>query len=159
MRPSNEFVRSIETRVPDEAAAAGALYALASVDARTLRHTPHNIGILYLHPEVQDERFDAFRRERAELRATYGRLGAAAADPEAMAGLDESRLGMLLIQLVEVVIRLRRDGEASDDDDATIAASCLRLVGLTTVQIEAARTDAVDLIRLAEDSETTLAAS
>jgi hypothetical protein len=65
---------------------------------------------------------------------------------------------MLLIQLAEVVIQLRRDGETGDDDDATIAASCLRLVGLTTAQIESAREDAVDLIRLAEETETALAA-
>jgi AcrR family transcriptional regulator len=159
VRPSNEFVRSIESRVPHDAGAAGALYALASVDARTLRRTPHNIGVLYLHPEVQDERFDVFRQERAQLRAAYGRLGAAAAHPDVKAGLDESRLGMLLIQIAEVVIQLRRDGETDAEDDATVAASCLRLIGLTTSEIETARAEAVDLIRLAEESETVLSAS
>jgi AcrR family transcriptional regulator len=159
VRPSNEFVRSIESRVPHDAGGAGALYALATVDAQTLRRTPHNIGVLYLHPEVQDERFDIFRHDRAQLRAAYGRLGAAAASPDVMAALDESRLGTLLIQIAEVVIQLRRDGESDAQDDATVAASCLRLVGLTTTEIEAARAEAADLIRLVQASESALSAS
>ncbi len=152
VRPSNEFVSGIEARVPQEISAAGALYALASVDARTLRRTPHNIGILYLHPEVQDARFDAFRDERTQLRAAYGRLGAAAAHPDVAASLDASRLGVLLIQIAEVVIQLRRDGETDRDDEATVAASCLRLVGLTSSEIDSARAEAVDLVRLARES-------
>lgn len=145
VRPTNEFVHGIEARVQQTATAAGALYALASQDARTLRRTPHNIGVLYLHPEVQDERFDAFRRERAELRAAYGRLGAAAAHPDVRASLDETQLGTLLIHVAEVVIQLRRDGVSEAQDDATVAASCLRLVGLTSAEIEAAAREAAEL--------------
>ena len=152
VRPSNDFVRSIESLVPHDASAAGALYALATVDARTLRRTPQNIGVLYLHPEVRDERFDAFRQERAQLRAAYGRLGAAAARPDVLSSIDESRLGMLLIQLAEVVIQLRRDGETDAQDDASVAGSCLRLVGLTSTEIESARAEATGLVGLAENS-------
>jgi AcrR family transcriptional regulator len=159
VRPSNEFVRSIESQVPHDASAAGALYALASFDARTLRRTPHNIGVLYLQPELQDQRFDAFRQDRTQLRMAYGRLGAAAAHPDVLESLDESRLGTLLIQLAEVVIQLRRDGEPEKQDDATIADSCLRLVGLTTPEIRTARAEALELVAQLAGDEPALAAS
>ncbi len=142
VRPSNEFVGDIERRIPDGLSAAAALYSLAHHDAETLRRTPHNVGLLYLQPEVQDDRFDAFRQERAELRAAYGRLGVAAARPEVLAELDEAQLGALLIHIAELVIQLRVDGVDDAADDATIAGSCLRLVGLAAPEIERARTEA-----------------
>ncbi|HEU5223273.1 MAG TPA: helix-turn-helix domain-containing protein [Candidatus Lumbricidophila sp.] len=141
VRPSNEFVASIESRVPRDTSAAAALYALALVDARTLRSTPYNIGVLYLHPEVQDERFERFRNERNQLRAAYGRLGVAASPDRAM-NPDESMLGAVLIQVAEVIIQLRRDGEVRESDDATIAQSCLRLIGLTDSEITRAIAEA-----------------
>ena len=145
VRPSIDFVQQVEARIPHDISPAGALFALASVDARTLRQTPHNIGTLYLLPEIQEPRYDAFRAEREQLRASYGRLGAAAAHPDVAATMSEERIGDVLIQLAELVIRLRRDGSASStggDDDSTIAASCLRVLGLSTAQIAAAREEA-----------------
>jgi AcrR family transcriptional regulator len=154
VRPSIEFVQSIEARVPGEITPAGALFALASIDARTLRRTPHNIGTLYMLPEIQDQRYDAFRSQRVQLRAIYGRLGAAAAHPDIGATMSEERIGVVLIQLAEVVIQLRRDDEnaAADEDDATIAASCLRVLGLSAADIVAARTEA-DAITVAAQLE------
>lgn len=140
VRPSIDFVESIEARVPADVTAAGALFALASTDARTLRSTPFNIGTLYLLPEIQDARYESFRDQRVQLRSGYGRLGRAAAHPDVAAALTEDRIGVLLIQLAEVVIQLRRD------DDATIASSCLRVLGLTTAQIDAARREAATVI-------------
>ncbi|HEY8914664.1 helix-turn-helix domain-containing protein [Lacisediminihabitans sp.] len=144
VRPSIDFVQAIEARVPDEVSPAGALFALASMDARTLRRTPHNIGTLYLLPEIQDPRYDAFREQRVLLRAIYGRLGAAAAHADVASVMSEERIGVILIQLAEVVIQLRRDDDnaAADEDDATIAASCLRVLGLSTAEIAAAREEA-----------------
>ena len=145
VRPSIEFVQRIEERVPDEITPAGALFALASIDARTLRQTPHNIGTLYLLPEIQESRYDAFRIEREQLRASYGRLGVAAAHPDVAATMSEDRIGAILIQLAELVIRLRRDGgnaATPEDDDTTIAASCLRVLGLSSAEITAARDEA-----------------
>ena len=147
VRPSIDFVESIEARVPADVTAAGALFALASTDARTLRSTPFNIGTLYLLPEIQDARYESFRDQRVQLRSGYGRLGRAAAHPDVAAALTEDRIGVLLIQLAEVVIQLRRDDEgAAGDDDATIASSCLRVLGLTTAQIDAARREAATVI-------------
>ena len=67
VRPSLDVVRGIEEAVPDRASAAGALHALVMADFRTLADTPHNIGTLYLLPEVQGERYDGFRTQRREL--------------------------------------------------------------------------------------------
>ncbi|MEJ3405192.1 helix-turn-helix domain-containing protein [Rathayibacter sp. YIM 133350] len=150
VRPSIDFVAAIEARVPDDASAAAALFALASIDARTLRRTPHNIGTLYLLPEVQDARYDDFRQQRALLRATYGRLGQRAATPAVRASLDEARIGAILIQLAEIVIQLRRDGEPDAKDDETIAASCLRVLGVAADEIAAARRDAAEIIAAVE---------
>jgi len=57
------------------------------------------------------------------------------------------RIGIILIQLAEVVIQLRSDKEtaATDLDDVTIAASCLRVLGLSVEQIEQARRHAQNL--------------
>ncbi len=60
VRPSMDFVRQLEAQVPAGATPAGALYALAVIDVETLIRTPHNIGTLYLLPEVQHERYDGF---------------------------------------------------------------------------------------------------
>ncbi|WP_235825279.1 TetR/AcrR family transcriptional regulator [Agromyces badenianii] len=153
VRPSIDFVEGIEAWVPDEISPAGALFALASIDARTLRRTPHNIGTLYLMPEIQDPRYDAFRNQRRELRAIYGRLGAAAAHPDVTGTITEERIGAILIQLTEVVIQLRRDDQgATGDDDATIAASCLRVLGLSTAEISAAREEADRITALVQRS-------
>lgn len=146
VRPSIDFVESIEAQVPEQITPAGALFALASIDARTLRATPHNIGTLYLLPEIQDPRYEAFRAQRIRLRAIYGRLGAAAAHPDVTASLSEDRLGVVLIQLAEIVIQLRRDGSTGGDDDALIAASCLRVLGLGSAEIDAARAEAESLL-------------
>ncbi|MCU1405440.1 MAG: TetR family transcriptional regulator [Glaciihabitans sp.] len=166
VRPSIEFVESIEAQVPGEVTPAGALFALASIDAGTLRRTPHNIGTLYLLPEIQDPRYKAFRDQRVQLRAIYGRLGAACAHPDVIAALGQERIGVVLIQLAEIVIQLRRNDGADTgaggstvigtvtspvaspviSDDETIAASCLRVLGLTSAQIDVARTEAATII-------------
>jgi AcrR family transcriptional regulator len=145
VRPSIDFIASVEGRIPNEASAAAALFALASFDTQTLRRAPHNIGALYLIPEIQTPRFDVFRSERTTLRNAYGRLGAAAALPAVSAALAPARLGTVLIQLVEVVIQLRRDNQGAEDDEA-VATSCLRVIGLDSVEIIAAREQAQRLL-------------
>jgi AcrR family transcriptional regulator len=138
VRPSLDVIGRLETLVAAGADAAAALYALAVVDVHTLAGTAHNIGALYLLPEVQDARFGAFHAERAALRAGYGRLGAAAASAPVAAALPPDRLGELLIQLVEVVIQIRHAREPAPADTAAVAASCLRLCGLPEPAVTAA---------------------
>lgn len=119
VRPSLDFVESL-LDVPDPAAA---LLALATVDVGTLLATPHNIGALYLAHEVQEERFESFRQHRAQLQQAYVDL-AAAIRPEG----DAAFLGACCMQLVEMVIPMRRSGEPEAGIAESIAAACLRVV-------------------------------
>jgi AcrR family transcriptional regulator len=146
VRPSLEAVRGIEALVPGSATAAAALYLLASVDVETLARTPHNIGTLYLLPEVQHERYDSFRAERQELQDAYGRLGIQAASGNVRDGVGGRRLGELLIQLAEVVIQIRRVRELDAADAAGIASSCLRLCGCAETAVDSARSEAQALL-------------
>jgi AcrR family transcriptional regulator len=151
VRPSAEMARRLESAVGDDPwAAAAALHTLAEADVTLLAAVPHNIGSLYLLPEVRDQRFDDFRAQRAALQATYGRLGTQA---RALAGagredtLPPATLGALLIQVVEVVIPLRRNEEpASDAHPRAIADAVLRLVGLDDAQIRTVRERAAELV-------------
>ncbi|MET8452786.1 TetR/AcrR family transcriptional regulator [Streptomyces sp. NPDC005209] len=150
VRPSLEMVERIQAWVPERASAAAALYAVAATDVRTLSRTPYNIGTLYLLPEVLAERFDAFRSYRGQLQESYGALGALAGAENVARDLPPERIGELLIQLVEVVIQIRRSREPEAADTDAIASSCLRLCGLGESAVAAARDEArVLLSRLA----------
>jgi AcrR family transcriptional regulator len=142
VRPSLAAVVRIEALVPQGATAAAALYLLASVDVDTLTRTPHNIGTLYLLPEIRRDRYDGFRSKRRELQEAYGRLGTQACTPDVLSRITSAQLGELLIQLTEVVIQIRRVREPDDSDADAIAVSCLRLCGLTDDAIDRARTEA-----------------
>jgi len=142
VRPSLRVAATLEARCRDDPAAG--LYALALIDVRTLTRAPHNIATLYLLPEVQGEEFASFRAERAQLQATYGRLGQAAAAPGE--SLDEDLTATLIMALVESVIQLRRSGELRDGHADDIAASCLRLVGLGNEAVTRARAVAIGLV-------------
>jgi AcrR family transcriptional regulator len=102
---------------PDRPAA---LFALAAIDVATLLGTPSNVGSLYLSHEVQRPEFDGFRALRAELRSAYVTLAG---------GSDFD--GAACLQLVEMVIPWRRDGDPGPDAADRIAGACLRVVGLS----------------------------
>jgi AcrR family transcriptional regulator len=127
VRPSLAFVDILLSHED----AAAALYALASIDVGTLLATPHNIGTLYLAHEVQQPRFDSFRAHRAELQGAYTALAACLAD-------DHEFLGACCIQLVEMVITLRRDGDLDRSTAPRIALACLRVLGLPADAVERA---------------------
>jgi AcrR family transcriptional regulator len=146
VRPSLQVAAALESSGRDDPAAG--LYALALIDVQTLTRAPHNIATLYLMPEVQGEEFASFRAERDQLRRAYGRLGRAAAAAAGVpaAGLDESLVATLIMQLVESVIALRRNGDLLDSYAPDIAASCLRLVGLGEPEVTRARAAAGPLV-------------
>lgn len=128
VRPTLEVAAELgSASSPQEAAAA--LEALVRADVHTLTSTPHNIGTLYLLPEVQQPRYEAFREAREELRRTYARLGAAIAGDDADSPAGRRR-GEMLLQLVEVVIHQRRERTVTDDDARALAEACLRLCGV-----------------------------
>ncbi|MBZ5733464.1 TetR/AcrR family transcriptional regulator [Nocardioides sp. TRM66260-LWL] len=128
--PSLETARALLAATPDDAgAAAAALAALVRADVRTLLATPHNVGTLYLLPEVQRPRHAVFRAARDELRSAYAELGSrAAGDPDDDA---RRRRGEILLQLVEVVIWQRRERTVTDADVAAIVEACLAVCGRT----------------------------
>jgi AcrR family transcriptional regulator len=144
VRPSLQVAAMLESRCRDDPVAG--LYALALIDVRTLTRAPHNIATLYLVPEVQGEEFASFRAERSQLQAVYGRLGRAAAPS---AGLDETLIATLVMQVVESVIHLRRSGDLRDSHAHDIAASCLRLIGLGVPEVARAREAAGRLLAAA----------
>jgi AcrR family transcriptional regulator len=141
VRPSLQAAAALEARCAGCPAAG--LYALALTDARTLTRAPHNIGTLYLLPEAQGPEYESFRSERAELQASYARMGRACTGD---ASLDEALTGALIMQVVESVIQLRRTGEWDCAYAPAIAASCLRLVGLSPDEVTRARAAAEGLI-------------
>jgi AcrR family transcriptional regulator len=131
VRPSLAFVDTLLAH-GDRLAA---LYALASIDVETLLDTPHNIGTLYFAHEVQQPRFDSFRAHRAELQSAYTTL----------AGGSDFH-GALCIQLVEMVIELRRTGDPTSSTTAPIALACLRVVGLVPHEVDRVATAGEQLL-------------
>jgi AcrR family transcriptional regulator len=105
--------------------ARAALYDLARADAAMLLAEPHNIGTMYLSPEIDAPAFAEFRAARGELTRIYGEL-ARRIDPE----LDEGFAGTCCIQLVEMVIRVRQEGTEYDELADHIARACLRVCGV-----------------------------
>jgi AcrR family transcriptional regulator len=105
------------------------LRRLVLADVRTLASAPHNIGTLYLLPEVQQPRFAEFQAERNRLEAEYARLGALVAGdhPDSPAA---RRRGEILLQVVEVTIHQSRRRTPDDDDAAAVAEACLRICGV-----------------------------
>lgn len=106
--------------------AAPRLHALVVGDATQLCAGRWNLGALYLLPELRTDRFEPFRRSRAELRGLYRRLSAAViAECDGAPDADD-----LPFRLVESVINSR-----SDDTDTpleqpwVIGEGALRAVG------------------------------
>ncbi|QIQ05634.1 TetR/AcrR family transcriptional regulator [Streptomyces liangshanensis] len=109
------------------------LWHLCRSDVELLCGGPHNLGGLYLLPEVRAERFAGFHRVRADLKDAYGRL-LAATGPGSL--LDKGELAVrtdLVFGLIEGVILVHR----SDPDRpveafaAATADAALRIVGVT----------------------------
>lgn len=114
-------------RLLDESGpAAPRLHALVIGDATQLCAGRWNLGALYLLPELRAERFEPFRRRRADLRGAYRSLARAviaecAGPPEA----DD-----LPFRLVESVINSRSDDAVVPDERPwVIAEGALRVLG------------------------------
>jgi AcrR family transcriptional regulator len=143
VRPSLEAAHRLAARAEMVDDPAAGLYALVLVDVGTLSSTSHNVGTLYLLPEVQQPQYDAFRAERTALQAVYGRLAAAAGHDDE---IGEELAGALVMQLVESVIQIRRDGLTHPRTADVIARSCLRVVGLAADEVDRARLAALALL-------------
>ncbi|MFG2967257.1 TetR/AcrR family transcriptional regulator [Streptomyces sp. NPDC048288] len=104
--PSLAYAREL---LADDATPAGErLRALCRADVELLCAGPHNLGALYLLPEVRAERFAGFRAVRSELKDAYRQL-IAATDAGGVLGKGELELRTdLVFGLIESVILIHR---------------------------------------------------
>jgi AcrR family transcriptional regulator len=138
VEPSTTAARYLESADTD---APVRLWALIAFDARQLFSAPHNVGALYLLPEIRNELFAPFREERARLRALYSGLITASITASLRTQFgpaDSSTTRASLDYLVDVVfglvesvisIRADRDGDDGPAIVTTIAQSGLRVLG------------------------------
>jgi AcrR family transcriptional regulator len=128
--PSLELARALlaDRGRPAEAR----LWDLCRFDAELLCAGPHNLGALYLLPEVAAERFSGFRRARAELRTAYARLLAATAPGAALPAPERASRADLIFGLIEGVILVHRSdpGRPVPAFAAAAADAALRIAGV-----------------------------
>ncbi|MBK3627871.1 TetR/AcrR family transcriptional regulator [Streptomyces asoensis] len=107
------------------------LWELCRTDVELLCGGPHNLGGLYLLPEVRAERFAGFHAVRAELKDAYRRLIAATAAGGRLAGSALDLRTDLVFGLIEGVILVHRsDPERSVSEFARATAdAALRIAG------------------------------
>ncbi|MDT7726761.1 MAG: hypothetical protein QOI21_3337 [Actinomycetota bacterium] len=124
VRPSLEVARTLVVRASP---VAERLWALTYSDIRLLGTARHNLGALYLLPEVSAPNLAGFRAERAELKAAYGALIAE------LGGAGLGTLTDLVFGLVESTAIVRRDDPGLDVEAHARhgADGVLRLAGLT----------------------------
>ena len=122
------------------------LWALCRADVALLCAGPHNLGALYLLPEVGADRFAAFHQARTALKAAYRELLAATAAGAALPSAALELRADLLFGLIEGVILIRRQNADTPADELADAAAdaALRLSGAARrVAADAARQGAV----------------
>ncbi|MGW1256860.1 TetR/AcrR family transcriptional regulator [Streptomyces sp. NPDC002513] len=126
------LARARELLADGAASAEGRLRELCRTDVELLCGGPHNLGGLYLLPEVRTERFAGFHAVRAELKDAYRQLIAATAAGGALpkSGLDlRTDLVFGLIEGVILVHRSDPERPVSAFAEAT-ADAALRIVGV-----------------------------
>ncbi|MET7681736.1 TetR/AcrR family transcriptional regulator [Streptomyces sp. NPDC005423] len=126
------LARARELLADDTAPAADRLWELCRTDVELLCGGPHNLGALYLLPEVRADRFAGFHAVRTELKGAYRRLLAATAAGGALAESDLDLRTDLLFGLIEGVILVHRS-----DPERPVAAfaeatadAALRIAGV-----------------------------
>lgn len=125
---------------------AARLWALCVSDVRLLCSGDHNVGALYLIPELEDSFFEHFHSQRAELEGHYrGLIADCGFDPQ-----ESAEGAVFVLALVEnVILQRRRDAEPIPTDrQLAIATAGLRVLGLPTEQIEDACERGADLVGL-----------
>ncbi|MDX2705679.1 helix-turn-helix domain containing protein [Streptomyces sp. PA03-6a] len=129
VRPSLDLAHSLVART--DAPAEARLWALCRADVALLCGGPHNLGALYLLPEVRAERFAGFRAVRDELKAAYAALLAATVPGAALGTADLAVRADLVFGLIEGVILIRRDNPIPDGPAfaSATADAALRVAG------------------------------
>ncbi|WP_405592486.1 TetR/AcrR family transcriptional regulator [Streptomyces sp. NBC_01190] len=137
--PSLNLARTLlaDTARPAEAR----LWELCRSDAELLCAGPHNLGALYLLPEVASPRFGGFHQARTALKSAYGRLLGATA---CCAALTPAELGLrtdLLFALIEGLILVHRSTPTRPVPlmAAAAADAALRIAGVAADDLAGAR--------------------
>lgn len=142
-------------QVPAEAR----LWYLCRSDVTLLCAGPHNLGALYLLPEVRGERFTGFHEARHRLKDAYAQLLAstgvceASGDPHSP---DAHSLRTdLVFGLIEGVILVHRSAPTRRVETFASAAAdaALRVAGVPDDALPAVREAAAELAGLAELAE------
>ncbi|TQK43462.1 TetR family transcriptional regulator [Streptomyces sp. SLBN-118] len=117
------------------------LWELCRSDVELLCQGPHNLGALYLLPEVQGERFQRFHGVRADLKAAYGQLLAATGAGSQLSRLERALRTDVVFGLIEGVILIHRGapGRAVSGLAGAMADAALRIVGAERAERAAAR--------------------
>ncbi|MFF7124990.1 MULTISPECIES: TetR/AcrR family transcriptional regulator [unclassified Streptomyces] len=102
------LARARELLADSSAPAGDRLWQLCRTDVELLCGGPHNLGGLYLLPEVRTERFAGFHAVRAELKDAYRQLLAATAAGGALAKSELDLRTDLIFGLIEGVILVHR---------------------------------------------------
>lgn len=128
--------------LPD--AATVRLFALISYDVGQLVRAPHNVGTLYLLPEVRAGNFERFQSERLRLQGVYSALigqaldakadaksGGTAGGARATGSRDGRYLTDVVFALVESVIAIRADHPDDEQEPLVevVTNSCLSVLG------------------------------
>lgn len=108
------------------------LWELCRSDVQLLCGGPHNLGGLYLLPEVRSERFTGFHRTRADLKDTYGSLLTATAPGARLDPAERALRTDLVFGLIESVILVHRSDPARPVESfaSATADAALRIVGV-----------------------------
>ena len=148
VRPSLDLARALVAHPSAEAGPEARLWALCRADVALLCGGPHNLGALYLLPEVAAERFAAFHRVRAELKAVYRELLAGTAAAAALSGADLELRADLVFGLIEGVILIRRQDPDPAAPALAVAAAdgALRLSGAPEPVVAVAATQGAALL-------------
>lgn len=132
VRPS---LRMAQALAEADASALAKLWALCRFDVELLCAGPHNLGVLYLRPEIQAPRFAEFHSERAQLRAIYWRLTLAAGADETCADLVFGMVeGVILTRQSKTILDVAAYATAGADAGVRIAGGPM---DLTAVRAEA----------------------
>ncbi|MFR0353729.1 TetR/AcrR family transcriptional regulator [Streptomyces sediminimaris] len=128
--PSLTYARRLladDARPPGER-----LWQLCRQDVELLCGGPHNLGGLYLLPEVRAERFAGFHAVRGELKDAYRQLIAATAVGGALAEGELDLRTDLVFGLIEGVILVRRSdpGRPVRAFAEATADAALRIAGI-----------------------------
>lgn len=134
VRPS---LRAARTLLALDASPLAKLWALCRFDLSLLCGGPHNLGVLYLRPEIQISRLTSFHTDRAELRALYQTLVLAAGGDDMAADL--------VFGLVEGVVLTRQSKTLPSDYPDAGADAGVRITGLTS-DLDAIRAEGRSLL-------------